>query len=123
MGTRSAIGYLIPSGKIRASYCQYDGHPDHQLSILKEHYNSYELARALVRRGSMSSLRTNRDWQGNEKAPGPLYYADRGDGEPPRYNATVNSAKTWWRDQCECEHLYIYMDDLGGWEHYRLLHW
>ena len=120
MGTRSAIGYLIPSGKIIASYCHWDGHPDHQMPILKEHYISYRLARALVRLGSMSSLRTDRDWEGNEKVPGPLYHAERGDGDPPHQNATVASAQKYWRDQCDCEHMYIYMEDMGGWEHYRL---
>jgi hypothetical protein len=33
MATRSAIGYALPSGKVRAVYCHWDGSPSHQLPI------------------------------------------------------------------------------------------
>jgi hypothetical protein len=110
MGTRSAIGYQLPSGRIRAVYCHWDGYPKHQVPILIEHYNSLEKVKALIKPGSMSSLRTRDTWktyadsmlrdENNEvirdaegyfckegdRGPQPLYHWERGDDGP--WNAT-----------------------------------
>ena len=54
MGTRSAIGYLQPSGSVRAVFCHWDGCPSHQLPILNKHYNTTSKVKALVKPGFMS---------------------------------------------------------------------
>jgi hypothetical protein len=129
MATRSAIGYALPSGKVRAVYCHWDGYPSHQLPILKEHYNSLPKVRALVKPGSMSSLRTSQIWESDAtRDPQPLYHHERGAGpwcagdgsnygDPP---STVTEAdiEPHWRDY-GCEHLYVFRPGYG-WFHYEL---
>lgn len=136
MATRSAIGYALPSGKVRAVYCHWDGSPSHQLPILQEHYNTLRKVQALVRPGSMSSLRTEQLWESEynpetgyspRRDPQPLYHHERGQGpwcagdgsygDPP---ATVTEAEVekHWRDY-GCEHLYIFRPKYG-WFHYEL---
>ena len=130
MGTRSAIGYQLPSGSINAVYCHWDGYPKHQVPILIEHYNSLEKVKALIKPGSMSSLRTDHTWVDSEvRDPQPLYHWERGnDGpwcardsdysDPPITKATLKSAKKYWND-CGCEYMYVFIPDLG-WNHHPL---
>ena len=130
MGTRSAIGYQLPSGSINAVYCHWDGYPKHQVPILIEHYNSLEKVKALIKPGSMSSLRTDHTWVDSEvRDPQPLYHWERGnDGpwnatgsdysDPPITKATLKSAKKYWND-CDCEYMYVFIPDLG-WNHHPL---
>lgn len=140
MATRSAIGYALPDGRVRAVYCHWDGSPGHHLPILTEHYNSLRRVQALIRPGSMSCLRTTETWQSeyqrdaNDRAdfdaprtnlrdPQPLYHHERGEGPwggkdyalPP---ATTDDPENYWRDYC-CEHLYVYRPKCG-WFHYEL---
>ena len=63
MATRSAIGYRKLDGSVRAVYCHWDGYPEHQLPILKKHYNGIRKVQALIKPGSMSSLRTRSTWE------------------------------------------------------------
>ena len=149
MGTRSAIGYELPSGKIKAVYCHWDGYPKHHLPILIEHYNTLEKAKALIKPGSMSSLRTRETWNWSprlkhnetylqdseglqrfkdDREPQPLYHFERGDGP---WNATdsdyadpphVNAslkAAINWWRGSCCEHMYIFEINVG-WIHYNL---
>ena len=97
MATRSAIGYALPSGKVRAVYCHWNGSPSYQYPILEEHYSSLRRIQALIRPGSLSSLRTQETWQSdyqrdehgkanfdlprtNLRDPQPLYHRERGIG-------------------------------------------
>ena len=122
MGTRSAIGYLQPSGSVRASYCHWDGYPEHQLPILQEHYNSLAKVKALVKPGSMSTLRTGRTWLSepwrdakgkadfnqpytNLRDPQPLYHHERGDGMRPMQSG--KPLELWFKIY-DCEHLYVF---------------
>lgn len=125
MATRSAIGYALPNGKVRAVYCHWDGYPSHQLPILNEHYNSVRKVQALIRPGSMSSLRTSQLWDSTynsetgeytpSREPQPLYHRERGDGEAP---ITSENPEASWRNYC-CEHLYVFRTGYG-WFHYEL---
>jgi hypothetical protein len=141
MATRSAIGYALPSGKVRAVYCHWDGSPSHQLPILEEHYGSLPKVRALIKPGSMSQLRTESLWDseyvrdpetgtGNyipSRDPQPLYHHERGAGpwsagdggygDPP-YSVPEADAPKHWADY-GCEHLYVYRPGYG-WFHYAL---
>ena len=106
MATRSAIGYLQPSGSVRAVYCHYDGYPSHQLPILENHYNSTDKVKALIKPGSMSSLRTSKTWGSEDQDPQPLYYYERGDS----HIKPITSGKplvTWFEDH-DCEYLYVW---------------
>ncbi len=55
MATHSLIGKLDPDGTIRAVYCHWDGHPVHQLPMLKN-YDTDEAVHALLDLGELSSL-------------------------------------------------------------------
>lgn len=105
MATRSAIGYLQPSGRVRAVYCHWDGYPSHQLPILEKHYNTIAKVRALIRPGSMSCLRTTRTWEDLCRYPQPLYHHERGDGMKPITSG--QPLKTWFKDH-DCEYLYVF---------------
>jgi len=145
MATRSAIGYALPSGKVRAVYCHWDGYPSHQLPILEEHYPTLSKVRELIRPGSMSALRTRETWASdyprdtagkadfdaprtNLRDPQPLYHHERGSGpwsagdgsgygDPPSTVLDAD-APAHWRVR-DCEHLYIFRPGYG-WFHYEL---
>tara|TARA_R100000406_G_C3044034_1_gene106876 strand:+ start:190 stop:564 length:375 start_codon:yes stop_codon:yes gene_type:complete len=120
MATRSAIGYQLPSGRIKAVYCHWDGYPKHQLPILIEHYNTVEQVRALIKPGSMSSLRTKETWESlgeDVREAQPLYHRERGEKDTgPRITKSVEDASKFWREAW-CEHLYVFVPDVG-WTHY-----
>jgi hypothetical protein len=127
MATRSAIGYALPSGKVRAVYCHWDGSPSHQLPILEEHYGSLPKVRALVKPGSMSSLRTTETWDRDcQRDAQPLYHRERGVGpwcagdgsdygDPPS-TVTEADVEPHWRDY-GCEHLYVFRPGYGWFHH------
>ena len=55
MATRSLIA-LQKDNSIESIYCHWDGNPEHVGAMLLEHYNSNELAQALIDAGDMSSI-------------------------------------------------------------------
>jgi hypothetical protein len=57
MGTRSAIGYKLPNGKIRAKYCHWDGYVEGGVGqTLQEHYQAAFKIGRMVELGDMSTL-------------------------------------------------------------------
>ena len=57
MATRSAIGYKLPNGKIRAKYCHLDGYVEGGVGqTLQEHYQAAFKIGQMVELGDMSSL-------------------------------------------------------------------
>jgi hypothetical protein len=132
MATRSAIGYALSSGKVRAVYCHWNGCPSHQLPILEEHYGTLHKVQALIRPGSMSSLRTIETWDRDcRRDAQPLYHRERGVGpwcagdgsdyaQPPQTTNPTGATTTenFWRDH-GCEHLYVFRPGYG-WFHYAL---
>ena len=139
MSTRSAVGYYLPGGrKVKASYVHWDGSPRERLPLLNEHFTNLEEVEALVKPGSMSSIMTREVWNSGsylkdedgtplydeqgfmryecDRIPQPLYHHERGDGMPPRVNASLSAAKKWWRDQGDAEYLYVFCPDDFTWE-------
>lgn len=55
MGTRSLIAMKIPDG-YKAIYCHWDGYPNNQMPILKNHYNSQAQVESLIALGDLSCL-------------------------------------------------------------------
>jgi len=110
MATRSAIGYLQPSGSVRAVYCHWDGYPSHMLPILEKYYNSLAKVKALIKPGSMSSLRTKNTWDTDVKRDEqPLYHHERGElGIKP---ITSGKPLTVWFKNHDCEYLYVFAGD------------
>ena len=134
MSTRSAIGYLQPSGSVRAVFCHWDGYPSHQEPILKKHYNTTSKVKALVKPGFMSSLRTRDTWEtyGNspledqngdpirdpegyickegDRDPQPLYHHERGHFYQPADVSPKTSGRPldFWFKERDCEYLYVW---------------
>ena len=131
MATRSAIGYRKPDGSVRAVYCHWDGYPKHQLPILEKHYSGTRKVQALIKPGSMSSLRTRQVWEHSnillvndepvrddegylryvtDRDPQPLYHRERGAmgsnyGEPA---VTSDNPTHLWFYEHDCEYLYVW---------------
>jgi hypothetical protein len=57
MSTPSFIGILYEEGIIKFVYCHSDGYPSYLGKMLLEHYNTPELATALIDLGSLSMVR------------------------------------------------------------------
>lgn len=56
MSTRSRTGILHADGSTDTIYCHSDGYPEHQMPILREHYNTTEKVRELLSLGDLSLL-------------------------------------------------------------------
>lgn len=56
MATRSAIVVKMQDGTFRGVYCHSDGYPSHMGKMLQVHYNTSELATALVNLGHLSQV-------------------------------------------------------------------
>ena len=56
MGTRSAIGYKTPEGKIRAKYSHYDGYVAGAGKMLQEHYQQARKIAQMVELGDQSYM-------------------------------------------------------------------
>ena len=119
MATRSRIGIELKDGSILSAYHHWDGYPTWLGRILETHYNTKEKVADLIDGGDMSSAWTNVGWQ-NETRPesGPMYYSERGENCPPRYDADL------------CEYLlpdnseeYSYVFRSGKWVCYDMHQW
>jgi len=126
MATRSAICIANKDRSLTGIYCHWDGYPEHQMPILKEHYNNATKTRRLIAGGHMSSLRTKNMWDPNGggyicdvRKPQPLYHKERtshdmGDTAPIRSENIQTACKEW--REWDCEVLYIY-DLRKGWSY------
>lgn len=56
MATRSHIGKKLSDGTIKYIYCHWDGYPEYNGMILKEHYTNEAKIDALLELGDISSL-------------------------------------------------------------------
>ena len=135
MATRSAIGYRKLDGSVRAVYCHWDGSPEHQLPILKKHYNGIRKVQALIKPGSMSALRTRQLWEHsnvltdddgnwvrdaegmtryvNDRDPQPLYHCERPGMSSDYAQAPITShyPRNEWFHRHDCEYLYVFETD------------
>ena len=128
MSTRSAIGYVIPSGRIKAVYCHWDGHPDTKEKELKKYKDKTAVVQ-LIKKGFMSSLETTTTWESkaddfgikditysNTRERQPLYFKERGDSWSqckPRISLSKREAIKFWSGM-DCEYLYVFTPD--GWK-------
>ena len=122
MSTRSAIGYVMPSGRIKAVYCHWDGHPDTKEKELKKYKDKTAVVQ-LIKKGSMSSLETKATWlSGGDgylaeaREPQPLYHMERGENWSyckPRISLSKREAIKFWSGW-DCEYLYVFTPE--GWK-------
>ena len=122
MSTRSAIGYVMPSGRIKAVYCHWDGEPRIKEKELKQ-YKDKTLVVQLIKKGNMSSLETTMTWTSSghsyvpdAREPQPLYHKERGDSWSqckPRISLSKREAIKFWSGM-DCEYLYVFTPE--GWK-------
>ena len=99
MGTRSKVGVMLPSGKVRAVYVHWDGYLDGVGAYLQD-FKTQAAVEELISHGDRSSIE------------GP-YYKDRGeDGVEPQEYATFDEFYEGC-DACWAEYYYIFKD--GVW--------
>jgi len=126
MSTRSAIGYQMPSGRIKAVYCHWDGDPRIKEKELKK-YKDKKSVMELINKGNMSSLETTTTWSSSgtsytesAREPQPLYHSERGDRWAkckPRVSISKREAIRFWSGW-DCEYLYVYTPD--GWKTFKI---
>jgi hypothetical protein len=56
MSTRSMIGMVNENGAVTGIYCHWDGYPEHNGRILRDHYTTPAKIRSLLKLGDLSSL-------------------------------------------------------------------
>ena len=93
MGTRSLIGKQLKDGSILGVYCHYDGYPEYNGRMLRDHFDTAAKVDKLIDGGDMSCTWTNAGWN-NETLPemGPLYYTARNESiesNAPRYDESI----------------------------------
>ena len=111
MATRSRIGFQLDDYSIHSVYCHWDGSPSHNGKILLEDYNEAAKVRELVSHGAISSLKTDRDWNRQEREPQPLYYVER--GEP--VEILVSDLEGFLSADCGEEYCYLFTVN-GEWK-------
>jgi hypothetical protein len=119
MGTRSAIGYKTPQGKIRAKYSHYDGYPAGVGKTLLEHYQEARKIAQMVELGDQSFLApeifpTDKTHSFNTPQEGVtvFYGRDRGEeGVEAQEFDTVQEFVEYY-DGAGCE--YFYFIQTGG---------
>jgi hypothetical protein len=111
MATRSRIGVQLKDGSVLSVYSHWDGYPEWNGKKLKEHFNSYEQVTELIDGGDISSLWTDKDWDGSDMEFGTLYYSGRGqtDVEP----VLSNSFESYISDVVDswCDYAYLFAND------------
>ena len=113
MGTRSRIGYQLPTGNIVSVYHHWDSYPTWLGKRLTKNYITDKTITELIDGGDMSSIESNRDWDHKEVAPHVQYYSQRGDTgcEPILHKNQREFIKT--TKECWGEYSYLYRN--GRW--------
>ena len=120
MGTRSAIGYKTPEGKIRAKYSHYDGYTSYTGAMLEEHYQEARKIAQMVELGDQSFIAPNvfptNDTHSVDTPQEDVivfYGRDRGEtGVDTREFETVAEFVEYFEGM-GCE--YYYLHTTGGW--------
>lgn len=97
MSTPSFIGVLYKEGIIKFVYCHSDGYPSYLGKMLLEHYNTPELATALVDLGSLSMVRERLapDEGETHRFDTPVRHGPKG-GVTTAYHRDKNAETLFW---------------------------
>ena len=120
MGTRSAIGYKTPEGKIRAKYSHYDGYPAFTGAMLEKHYQAARKIAQMVELGDQSGIAPNvfpssdaHSFNTPEDDVIVFYGRDRGETRVDAQDFdTVQEFVEYYADS-GCE--YFYLHTVNGW--------
>ena len=118
MATRSIIAKTQPSGKIKASYCHFDGYPEHNGKILASYYTDKKKINALLAEGEISVLGHNigkkidfDDYQlCHALNQCRFYHRDR--GEKLRKNTVKDASELEeYANDCNAEFVYLFKEN------------
>ena len=118
MATRSVIAKTQPSGKIKASYCHFDGYPEHNGKILASYYTDKKKINALLAEGEISVLGRNigekidfDDYQlCHALNQCRFYHRDR--GEKLRKNTVRDASELEeYANDCNAEFVYLFKEN------------
>ena len=118
MATRSIIAKTQPSGKIKASYCHFDGYPEHNGKILASYYTDKKKINALLAEGEISVLGHNigkkidfDDYQlCHALNQCRFYHRDR--GEKLRKNTVKDASELEeYASDCNAEFVYLFKEN------------
>ena len=121
MGTRSAIGYKTPEGKIRAKYSHYDGYVAGVGKTLEESYQEARKIAQMVELGDQSILAedvfptpgSGHSFETPEEGVTIFYGRDRGESDTDAQDFdTVQEFVEYYTDS-GCE--YFYLHTAAGW--------
>jgi hypothetical protein len=104
MATRSVIAVKNENESFDAIYCHFDGYPEGVGQTLKDNYNSEELARSLIAKGSLSTL--EKDLESSS------FYTSRGEKLQKYNEESFKDLKKLCGDLWG-EYLYVFQD--GKW--------
>ena len=118
MATRSVIAKTQPSGKIKASYCHFDGYPEHNGKILASYYTDKKKINSLLAEGEISVLGHNigkkidfDDYQlCHALNQCRFYHRDR--GEKLRKNTVKDASELEeYANDCNAEFVYLFKEN------------
>jgi hypothetical protein len=121
MSTNSGVA-LRSGDTYQTIYCHWDGHPKTMLPILRENYNSLELAAKLISYGDASSIDKKLEPTGEHTFMKPeddvcvFYHRDRGDDWLSCQSVCYTKKELF--DQPAFEYIYIFED--GQWNVYKI---
>ena len=120
MGTRSAIGYKTPNGKIRAKYSHYDGYPAYTGKMLQEHYQEARKIAQMVELGDQSFLAeeifptvNTHSFNTPQEGVTIFYGRDRGEDNVDAQEFDTVQEFVDYYESAGCE--YFYLHTTGGW--------
>ena len=126
MATRSSISLQRDNGEIISVYCHWDGYPEYNGKILKEHYTTMEKIEKLIALGNMSSLAENiypavgqeHSYSNPQENVCVFYHRDRNEDWKHTQPAIHNSVEEMIRfyKNSWCEYHYLFID--GEWKCY-----
>jgi len=121
MGTRSAIGYKTPEGKIRAKYSHYDGYVAGCGKTLQEHYQQARKVAQMVELGDQSFMAeeifpmpgSGHSFETPEEGVTVFYGRDRGESntEAVEFDTVQEFVEYYTDSGCE----YFYLHTVNGW--------
>ena len=118
MATRSVIAKTQPSGKIKASYCHFDGYPEYNGKILASYYTDKKKINSLLAEGEISVLGRNigekidfDDYQlCHALNQCRFYHRDR--GEKLRKNTVRDASELEeYANDCNAEFVYLFKEN------------
>ena len=121
MGTRSAIGYKTPEGKIRAKYSHYDGYVAGAGKMLQEHYQQARKIAQMVELGDQSYMDedvfptpgSGHSFDTPEEGVTIFYGRDRGESNVDAQEFDTVQEFVEYYDGAGCE--YFYLHTAAGW--------